>query len=79
LKKSRILIGSHGPLEDSFVEAELMDVFDMLFEMREKLYLYDFRGALQQMMNISTVGNQILQFNEPWKIIEDDPHKVKAI
>ena len=72
-------IGSHGPLEDSFVEAELMDVFDMLFEMREKLYLYDFRGALQQMMNISTVGNQILQFNEPWKIIEDDPHKVKAI
>lgn len=72
-------IGSHGPLEDSFVEAELMDVFDMLFEMREKIYLYDFRGALQQLMNISTMGNQILQFNEPWKIIEDDPHKVKAI
>ncbi|MCO6462236.1 MAG: methionine--tRNA ligase [Saprospiraceae bacterium] len=72
-------IGSHGPLEDSFVEAELMDVFDMLFEMREKLYLYDFRGALQQLMNISTMGNQILQFNEPWKIVEDDPHKVKAI
>ena len=71
--------GSHGPLEDSFVEAELMDVFDMLFEMREKIYLYDFRGALQQMMNISTVGNQILQFNEPWKIVETDPHKVKAI
>jgi len=71
--------GSHGPLEDSFVEAELMDVFDMLFEMREKIYLYDFRGALQQMMNISTVGNQILQFNEPWKIVENDPHKVKAI
>lgn len=72
-------IGSHGPLEDSFVEAELMDVFDMLFEMREKIYLYDFRGALQQLMNISTMGNQILQFNEPWKIIEEDPHKVKAI
>ena len=71
--------GSHGPLEDSFVEAELMDVFDMLFEMRETIYLYDFRGALQQMMNISTVGNQILQFNEPWKIVETDPHKVKAI
>ena len=50
-----------------------MDVFDMLFEMREKIYLYDFRGALQQMMNISTVGNQILQFNEPWKIVETDP------
>lgn len=72
-------IGSHGPLEDSFVEAELMDVFDMLFEMREKIYLYDFRGALQQLMNISTMGNQILQFNEPWKIHEEDPHKVKAI
>ena len=71
--------GSHGPLEDSFVEAELMDVFDMLFEMREKIYLYDFRGALQLMMNFSTLGNQILQFNEPWKIVETDPHKVKAI
>lgn len=72
-------IGARGPMEDSFVEAELMDLYDVLFEMRELIYLYDFRGALSQLMRISSMGNQILQFNEPWKIIDTDPHRVKAI
>ena len=72
-------IGARGPLEDSYVEAELMDIFDVIFEMRECIYLYDFRAALKHVMDISTAGNQILQFNEPWKIFEEEPGKVKAI
>jgi len=72
-------IGARGPLEDSYVEAELMDIFDVIFEMRECIYLYDFRAALKHVMDISTAVNQILQFNEPWKIFEEEPGKVKAI
>ena len=33
---------------------------------------YDFRGALQSLMDISTQGNQLLQFNEPWKKFKTD-------
>lgn len=73
------IIGARGPMEDSFVDAELMDLYDVLFEMREMIYLYDFRGALNQLMRVSTMGNQILQFNEPWKVNETDPLRVRAV
>ncbi len=33
---------------------------------------YDFRGAMQSLMDISTQGNQLLQFNEPWKKFKTD-------
>jgi methionyl-tRNA synthetase len=33
---------------------------------------FDFRSALQTLMDISTQGNQLLQFNEPWKTIKTD-------
>jgi len=72
-------VGARGPMEDSFADAELMDLYDVLFEMREMIYLYDFRGALNQLMRISSMGNQLLQFNEPWKVNETDPHRVKAV
>jgi methionyl-tRNA synthetase len=73
------IIGARGPMEDSFVDAELMDLYDVLFEMREMIYLYDFRGALNQLMRVSTMGNQILQYNEPWKVNDTDPLRVRAV
>ncbi len=38
----------------------------------ERIEAFDFRGALGILMEISTQGNQILQFNEPWKTIKTD-------
>ncbi|MBL7818560.1 MAG: methionine--tRNA ligase [Saprospiraceae bacterium] len=39
---------------------------------------FDFRNALQTLMDISTHGNQFLQFNEPWKTIKTDRNAAAA-
>ena len=39
---------------------------------------FDFRNALQTLMDISTHGNQFLQFNEPWKTIKTDKDTAAA-
>ncbi len=40
---------------------------------------FSFREAMQQVMEISSVGNQILQINEPWKAIKNDPDSVRPV
>ncbi|MCL4113845.1 UNVERIFIED_CONTAM: hypothetical protein GTU68_043595 [Idotea baltica] len=50
-----------------------------LHEYRSHLKAYDFRSALKILMEISTSGNQILQFNEPWKHEKSDPDLVKVV
>jgi methionyl-tRNA synthetase len=44
----------------------------LLEKLGERIEAFDFRGGLQILMDISTQGNQILQFNEPWKLIKID-------
>jgi methionyl-tRNA synthetase len=52
------------------VEIEkLLKELETLSDFIEK---FDFRNALQTVMDISTHGNQFLQFNEPWKVIKTD-------
>jgi len=62
-----------------FHETELLALHDELQELNESLRKYDFRGALKTLMGISAKGNQLLQFNEPWKLIKEDPETVKSI
>ena len=73
------IVGSDGALMPSFMDSELMELFDKLYEMSDRIWEYDFRGGLTWLMNISTWGNQILQANEPWKIIKDEPERVKVV
>ncbi|TVR41678.1 MAG: methionine--tRNA ligase [Bacteroidia bacterium] len=40
---------------------------------------YRFREALSQMMNLARLGNRYLTENEPWKLIREEPEKVKTI
>jgi methionyl-tRNA synthetase len=40
---------------------------------------YNFREALRLLMEISSAGNAILQFNEPWKTVKTDPESVKVV
>lgn len=49
--------------------AKLKESLDRLGSSIEK---YEFRNALQILLEISTQGNQILQFNAPWKSIKTD-------
>jgi methionyl-tRNA synthetase len=40
---------------------------------------YNFREALRLLMEISSAGNALLQFNEPWKTIKDQPDLVRNV
>lgn len=62
-----------------FHDEELMALHDMLQDQGEFIRKYDFRAALKICMEISSRGNQILQFNEPWKQQKDDPEVVKVV
>ncbi len=72
-------IGPDGPMEETFHDSELVRLFDDIDVMNQYIREFDFRGGLKTLMEISTKGNQILQFNEPWKTIKDDPEKVKVV
>ncbi|MDZ7879827.1 MAG: class I tRNA ligase family protein [Saprospiraceae bacterium] len=51
---------------------ELAKLTGLLEKLSERIEAFDFRGGLQILMDISTQGNQILQFNEPWKLVKSD-------
>lgn len=55
--------------------AKLLAELETLGDFIEK---FDFRNALQTLMDISTHGNQFLQFNEPWKAIKVDRDSAAA-
>ncbi len=69
----------HDMDELSFHDSELISLFDGLSEMGDCVRKFDFRGALTAFMSVSSQGNQLLQFNEPWKHVEDDPELVKVV
>ncbi len=60
-------------------DSELLDLFDRLHDLRTYLKAFDFRAALKSLMEISSVGNQILQLNEPWKHVKTDPDTVEVV
>lgn len=71
--------GPEDQYETTFHEAELIRLFDDIHLMADYIRAFDFRSALKTVMDISTKGNQILQFNEPWKNFKEDPDQVAAV
>ncbi len=70
--------GSTGE-EYEFAETELLHLHDLLQDLGEFVRNYDFRSGLKKLMEISSMGNQLLQYNEPWKLIKTDEHTVETI
>lgn len=64
---------------DGFHESEMLQLHDDLQEVAEYIRNFEFRAALTQIMRISSQGNQLLQFNEPWKQIKEEPEVVKVV
>lgn len=62
-----------------FHDSELLDLYDKIAEVTDNLGRFEFREGMKTVMEISSMGNQILQFNEPWKMIGEDPDTVKAV
>ncbi len=73
------IIGPEDQFEGSYHDSELLRLFDDLHELCDALRKFDFRTGLKILMDISTKGNQILQFNEPWKKAKDDPESVRVV
>jgi methionyl-tRNA synthetase len=63
----------------SWHDSELLDLHDLLDALAQDIRSFDFRSALTKLMGISSTGNQLLQFNEPWSLQKDDPETVKVV
>jgi methionyl-tRNA synthetase len=53
--------------------AELKTLHQKLTELGQNIENYEFRQALTTLMEISSLGNQFLQYNEPWKLYKQEP------
>ncbi len=73
------IYGPEGQMDSSYHDSEMLRLFDDVHEMCDYVRAFDFRSGLKTLMEISTKGNQILQFNEPWKQIKEDPDTVKVV
>lgn len=72
-------IGNEEEEMPSWHDTEMLVLFDKLDEYSAHFRKFDFRAALRTMMEISSGGNTILQKNEPWKAVGEDPELVKAV
>jgi methionyl-tRNA synthetase len=52
---------------------ELKTLHQKLSELGQNIENYEFRQALATLMEISSLGNQFLQYNEPWKLYKKEP------
>jgi len=65
--------------DDSFHDSEMLDLFDLIHEYGTHMRAYEFRSGLQTVMEMAARGNQLLQFNEPWKLVKEDPERTKVV
>ncbi|MEN0049854.1 MAG: methionine--tRNA ligase [Bacteroidota bacterium] len=65
--------------ESATYDEELLLLKDKLEKVGKQIEKFDFRGGVSELMEISSLGNQLLQFNEPWKAVKTDPERVKVV
>lgn len=73
------ICGPDDQYEDSYHDNEMLRLFDDIQEITQHIREFRFKDALQGVMGLSSKGNQILQFNEPWKTVAENPEKVKVV
>jgi len=71
--------GSQEEGTTSTYTTELKILHEKLVELTNFIEAYEFRAALKALIEISTLGNQFLQFNAPWKQIKTDENAVKVV
>ena len=69
------------PQPNEFAQVE-KDLYHEMQQIPEKigknLDEFRFRDALTEMMNLARLGNKYLADEEPWKVIKDNPERVKT-
>lgn len=79
IDESEMLTDPESSESFTFIDAEILRVYDYLFELHQYILVFDFRSALKVLMEISAYGNQLLQNNEPWKLKDAEPEMVKVL
>ena len=85
---NRVMVLTHKYYEGKVPAAENLNEMDQatlntMIAFPEKLEnaieKYHFREYSQQLMNLARLGNKYLAEQEPWKLIKEDPERVKTI
>lgn len=59
--------------ENASVKACRDSIAAFLTQVESNIERYEFKNAMKSVMELSTFGNGILQFNEPWTVAKNDP------
>jgi methionyl-tRNA synthetase len=59
--------------------SEMAQLYAHVLQLNTEIERYNFREALRILMVISSAGNAVLQFNEPWKAVKTEPESVKVV
>ena len=73
---------SYIPVNNELLDKD-KDVLDLVNQsinkVEESLSNFKFRDACTEFMNIARIGNKYLADEEPWKIIKENPERVKTV
>ena len=73
---------SYIPANNELLEKDnnVLDLVNQsINKVEESLSNFKFRDACTEFMNIARIGNKYLADEEPWKIIKEDPERVKTV
>lgn len=85
---NRVMVLSHKYFEGKVLKGSAYNeidasVFDELSKfpasIEQSISNYRFREAMSQFMNAARLGNKYLADEEPWKLIKEDPERVKTV
>lgn len=60
-------------------ETTLTEMTSYADKIGDKIKIYKFREAIQELMNLARLGNKYLTETEPWKVFKTDPIRVETI
>jgi methionyl-tRNA synthetase len=66
------VVSSENPAQRVAPSVEITRLLTGIEKIGQSIETFDFRNALQALLDVSTQGNQLLQFNEPWKTVKID-------
>ena len=72
------IIPQQGELTD-YDKETLAEIPKIKEAVEKNLEVYKFREALFQAMNLARLGNKYIADTEPWKVVKEDPERVKTI
>lgn len=73
----RTFVSGDGSGTPTTLREEMHGLAEKVRAMDERIRTFQFREAMQLLMELSMAGNQLLQANEPWARVKDDPEAMR--